>query len=487
MAMFQLPLISYEELVSEPIKLQLCKLIGDEVNYVGSSGNKQTNSDGVELVNENIPTVVITERDWNSTYNSNNLYLYNHRYSIIQDETIGLDIKFFDIDKEYQIAVSCKFPTRADAIWWRNNILSNIRNGFSTYTSDLYLSPCIPNKILDLIEQCRLIKVARTVESREFMDYLLGISVETISIDTNSIHNAVAVTFPEKLEKVTLTPPSEVPEPVLDNGKYTLEMEFGLITKVPSGITVKYPIFIGGVMLPKEYVDLTQDSNDDSDVTYFTSGEALDTLIQNDLYVTPEYRSYCYQIPKIENYRFPMKEWGTAPIFQIRIGVDLNDPRLVVNLNDLFNTTIGGYELDTDMLQYFVENKDRILYRSRSAVSVILVKDNGAVNPDLLYIDSGLVLRSKYNLDLVGDYHLVITTHRDTTKLPVDAFETLYKFPTLLNKLIKLTHPKVDYTKLPDVELATITTYRSIFDSIRPSKTITGPITANVLCVNTKK
>lgn len=481
MPTIQSPLISYEETVSEPIKVQILSLIDDNINYINSSGNKLTNSDGISLTNANESTVVINEIETGHSGLTNTVTNSSSRYSIIYDNEIGLDIKVADVEKEFKISISKRFHTRGEAIWWRNSIIGNMRDGTTNRTTAIAVSPCISNRILTLIELCRTLKVRRDREDRDFMEYLLGISVDTISIDTNSDSSSVAVLFPEAMDGVVFSLPSEVPNVTVDDGDYIMEVEASTTLKVPTSVIVKYPTFIGGKRLPREMLDLSMNVNDDE--AYNSRCGILENLLTFKGTEVSAYRDYCYQLPSYECYMFPFKSWNLAPIFQIRVSGELNNPRHVVNLKDLFVGDIGGITLDPLILEYFIANRDIILSPVNSAVSIVLIKDGDRITSNRLYVDGDMNLRTVYDIDMLGDYHLAITTMLQTATIPEKTFETVREHPELVNRLIKHTNPEIPFDSLPDVEEATTYEYRPIFDDILGRSDIIGPITANVLVI----
>ncbi len=481
MPSIQLPLISYEELISEPIKKQIGARIGGDINYVNSAGNKLTNSDGIDLSNEEEAKLVISEEDWvDSTY-ANNLTAANTRYCLIEDKDINLSVKLADMDKEFIINITKRFATRADAIWWRNSIIGNLRDGTSNTVADINISPCIPNNILTLIEECRLRKKKRGREDRSFMEYLLGISRDTISLDTNSTKSNVAVNFPEKLDNLIFSLPSTPPNPVLEEGKYILELEIKTIIRIPTAVVLTYPNFIGGYLLPKEMVDMTVDVNMDPE---HNAEGPREILLDFKGRSRAHYKPYCYQLPAFEYYKFPMSKWNLSPIFQIRVSADKKDPHLVANINDLFKGPISGYSLDPELLRYIVEHRTEVTNPNNTIISVILMKGGIMVTPNLVYLDEYLNLRTKYELDSIGDYHLVIATPMQTASVPVHMIDTVEEYPDLLNKLIKHTNPAVYTSKLPQPTKVTTEVYRKVFDDLLKGPKMTSAITANTLVVN---
>lgn len=453
MPIIQLPMISYEELVSEPIKRQILDFIGGKINYINSSGNKLTaDAEYIDLANEDDATVTITEDDWIANYGSNNVTATNIRYPIISDPSIGFEIKAADTEKEYTINVSKVFPTRSDAVWWRNQLISKIRDGATNGTNDIYITVCPPSSIINMIEALRLRKAARNSEDRSFMEYLMGIAASNLSIDTNSTKNSAALMFPEKLREVVFSFPTDLPKAVLEDGKYRMEFDIRTILKTPNVLTMRYPNFIGDTMIPKEYVDLSIDVNSEADESLDTSGYELDTLLTFKGTTAPDIRRYCYQLPSFESYTFPLRNWGLSGIFQIRVSCGLDDRRLVLNLNELFSGPIEGFELDSGLLDYMVSNREGLTSPNDTAVGVILVKDHTMVSHYLLYVDEYMCLRSKYDLDPLGDYHLVITTPYQTAAISENIFDTVEDFPNLVNKLIQHTNPGLPKDTLPVTE-----------------------------------
>ena len=483
MPSIQLPLVSYEELVSEPIKKQILKLIDKDINYVNSAGNKLTISDGISLSNEEESRVIINETDYGDSGLSNNVTAANNRHCIILDKDIGLYAKFADVSKQFIINVSRRFATRGEAMWWKNSMLGNIRDSTSNTTVDVAISPCIPNKVLTVMEACRKLKAVRDDTTPDIMGYLREISMDTLTIDTNRIKSALAIMYPELLSNLVFSLPTEELTPEYRDGKYTIDFDITTIIKVPVAVVLTYPNFVGGLQMPKSMLSIT--SNNNTDANYRSDGTVLADLISFTGRQVSHYRRYCYQLPSFESYFFPFSKWGLSPIFQIRIGVEKTDKRLIVNLNDLFVGPIGGYQLDPLLLEYLVANRERISTTSEVAVGVVLMKGKDRVIREQLYIDDHMNLRSTYDLDLLGDYHLVLTTPLQTATISENVLETLADMPVLLNRLIKHTNTMVTYSALPDTPVATTEIYRPVFDEILQLKYITSALTANVLVVKT--
>lgn len=456
MPTIQLPLMSYEELVSEPIRKQILSLISGKTNYIDSSGAKKADANKISLINEAESTVTINEDDWIDNYLNSNITALNDRYDLMSDETIGLSLKVADVTKELTINVSRRFPTRGDAIWWRNSMLGRLRDGMRTSAHDIHVAPCIPNNVLTVVEECRTRKATRNAESRGFMEYLLAISTTNISIDTNSTRGAVAISFPEVIKNVQFTYPAEAPKPILDNGEYVLEVEIKTIIKIPSALTLQYPNFIGGIQMPKTMVDTTLDVNAPfSDETLDTSGYSLDTLLTFNGGVNPDYKRYCYQLPSFESYTFPFERWQLSPIFQTRVDSELDNPRLVLNINDLFSKEFEslGFKLDPILLDYIIANRDSVCNPSRGVFSIVLLRNYEMMSSQYLYIDDKLNLMAMYDLDPIGNYHLCLVTPIQTAKISLDELPKAKHFPKLINSLIKHTNPSYPVEKLPIVDI----------------------------------
>ncbi len=480
-----LPLISYQEFIDEPIRKQLTTLVGGDINYINTAGNKLTRSTGIDLINADDAKVVISENPVHESGMANNVTGHNIRHTIIEDDSIGFVVKLADVEKRYLTTVTKRFTTRADAIWWINRMAVDIREGVNNKSTNIMISPCIPNTIINLLEHLRKLKERRGEEDRDFMNYLLWCSIDTLSMDTNSTNSTVAITFPEVVIDAVVSFPSEIPTPTLEDGKYIIDFEFTTILKVPVSVTVKYPYFVGGIPLPKELIDTTVDVNSDPQLA--TDGGALNSLLGFDTNYNSDIRNYCYQLPAYESYTLDLKLLRLSPIFQIRIAASMEKPRLIANLNDLFNGTIGGFILDPEILRYIVEFKDGVTYIGKSAVNVILYKNNIMVTNSRMYIDDHLCLMCKDELDMLGDYHLLITTGYQTAEMPLVIFETLSNYPLLINKLIKHTNPLLPYESLPDSPVVTVPIYKPLFNSIlRLSNAPIGPVCANVLILNTK-
>lgn len=480
----QLPLVSFEELISEPIKRQIIARIGGDVHYINSTGNKLTNSDGIDLDNKDEARVTISEGDFEDSAISNTLTSLSYRHVVMEDKEIGLSLKFADIDREYTISISKRFSTRGEAIAWRNKLMGNLRDGTFNQTTDIAVAPCISNKVLTVVDECRKRKVLATGENVDFVPYLLDISIDTISMDTNAIGSDVAITFPELMENLVFSLPSRMPEPSLDSGKYLLDFDIQTIIKVPVSSLLTYPNFVGGKRLPKLLVDTSIDVN--MDVANRGSGSVLAGLVNWQGETTSHYRKYCYQLPAFEDYQFPFRKWGLTPLFQLRTAPSPEDTRLIINLNDIFNVSLAGYSIDPSILDYMVENKEVAAKPNDAAVAVVLMKGGDMVTPNLLYVDDYMCLRAKYDLDPLGDYHLVLVTHDSIVSMSENIFNTVKESQPLLNRLIKHCHPEVNYDALPTDSVVTIEKYRPIFEEIEKNKGITNSVTANVLVVNTK-
>lgn len=150
------------------------------------------------------------------------------------------------------------------------------------------------------------------------------------------------------------------------------------------------------------------------------------------------------RIPKMDDW---LPNWvppRTSPVLELLLGVDENDPRDMVNLNNL-----GDFEFSPATLAFLKKEWKWISKYTQSAFNFQLYRWDKPKPDNSVLMDAELNVRSAEDLTLRDVQHLRLCLVTDLSILTREAIDRIRTNPDFAIELIKTLYPRTDTTKIP--------------------------------------
>ena len=211
---------------------------------------------------------------------------------------------------------------------------------------------------------------------------------------------------------------------------------------------MKYPIVVHNQLLDIKYINTDKIySPYDQPRRRSLHSEGFDTFSSLNYPIKPDIPYV--RLPEYDDWTFEGAPYKTLPILSTLIGVDLERPTYLVNLQALGEVKIGQ-----DILDFILKYKEDIPYYLKSAFHIVFYKGSIAQDPETIYLDDELTLWSTTALDPREVHHLTLSIVYDLANLHHIGTRALREHPGICMKVIDVadtttragvTLPKRDY------------------------------------------
>jgi hypothetical protein len=160
----------------------------------------------------------------------------------------------------------------------------------------------------------------------------------------------------------------------------------------------------------------------------------------------PLYRKNAYIYPPFDTVDVDTSKYKVNPVLQVRISVDPINPRYIVNLITLAEDL--GITLHPDLIEFLRSRGPMAWITGTSMFSIGVARDGVLVTPKYTIDAVGNVI-SDYDLDVNGNYHLLISVTSDFQSLNNSESEEAFKYGDLFNAAVIYNNPGLNPNLLP--------------------------------------
>lgn len=468
MAIIQLPIDNTEQSISKPIINQILEKVKRDIffdretkiihiDHTGSTmeiGSTLTerNQNDLRLDSESKIIAVSSEKSNNDILLSA-VVDTDEMDSIWADPKLGMYLRPTRNRTEVTIQLTYKAATKQEVNNWIHQYYNRLARGVYFTNAEVGYEVTIPDVSIAIMEEVWKKREANHGYGEGFIDYLKNHFQQSYDFKSNALGTGTSLVTREVLTHLTVGVSSEVPEATrLDAGNYESTIEVFFVYDKPTTFLHRYPIFVHGSYIDSKFFNIKKDRNDDDHkVTRATSGLFSNLMALYDSSPVDHYSKLGYVIPKFDDTVLDHSGADLAPIAQIQLVVDSNDPNLLVDLTLL--EIEAKLKLHPELLKYIQSIGKDIFIPGRSAILLSVYRDGIRINPERYIIDENNQVRSDYELNPRGCYHLSIAVYTELHHLSVETIEHLSEYGDLAISIIKLLMPSI-----PDDKLPTLTT-----------------------------
>lgn len=213
-------------------------------------------------------------------------------------------------------------------------------------------------------------------------------------------------------------------------GMWVIAFDYKFNYDKPIGCHVRYPIIVHNLLMPYELVSFTSDSvrpiekPTDSSKTLkafgaFRADRQMDRIkAKNGMILIPSFDDF---IPELVNQ-------GTAGVIQGLAVITPDNKRDIISLKDL-----GDVVIDPEIIKFLSESEYPYLGKPyQSIFNVSLYQNSVLQHYDRITVDSELMIKGNYDLDIRNQYRIRLSVVTDIDLLKPDAIVRLRQYPKVL-------------------------------------------------------
>lgn len=462
MTFFHEPVVDQESTIITPVVIQILKALkaawfyddGIEIVYTNHTGHQpvigsSTNSDvnGVRLeTSSRIEARVITKlfEDLAFTNNPNAF----RGPPIWENPAIPAKLNLARYQTKFELTLKYTAPSKAAVNNWINLYHSRSGMGHAQINVPVSYEVMVPN-IIPSVLKAIYTNWDNSNPGTSFETFLdNGFDVPYHIQQAPNNPNSRTLVLTETLENVGVPIPGEQPIASIISGnawEAELTLEFDLL--IPAMFLFKYSPYVAGNWLPDWCVDKSLNRNKVYRRGY-ANGQQADIIMGYllDKEQVPLYRKNAYIYPPFDTVDVDTSKYKVNPVLQVRISVDPINPRYIVNLITLAEDL--GITLHPDLIEFLRSRGPMAWITGTSMFSIGVARDGVLVTPKYTIDAVGNVI-SDYDLDVNGNYHLLISVTSDFQSLNNSESEEAFKYGDLFNAAVIYNNPGLNPNLLP--------------------------------------
>jgi hypothetical protein len=461
---YQASVTSIEESILRPVLLQCMYNIkptihipqhvpmlyddGKGVTEIGSEINKDNN-----LLLKSDSKVITTS---SSVYYEDRIlgtHIDTHSVQPVwYDDKLGIRLTPTIVRNDVTFNMTYKAKGRQEVMGWLSNHYNRMSRGSIVLNMDVGYEYPLPTTMLSLLYTIWETREKIAGYGDTFKEYLEGNFKQPYNYKTNMAGDGLTLVLTNTLKNVVGVFGGEVEEPEMMDDGYGATIKFTFWHDIPTTILAEYPIYIHNNYIDQTFINMDIDRNK----VYKTAFKRDDELIYNlntrmDNINKLIVHKRAFVVPSFDYYEYNKGGYNIQGLIQLQISISEDDPRLILDLNEIDEVLGEEYEVNSDLITYMGKCGDQIYSYKRSAVFVLINEKNKVLTNEPYYIDTNLHLRSKYDLKPRHNYHLTISLLGDLHFLVKDDLYQLSVFGELSHAIILRLDPGFNRDYLPAI------------------------------------
>lgn len=357
---------------------------------------------------------------------------------IFHDPALGVSIKPVYVRTEVAITFRYRAPDRTSALRWRDRMRLKVAEGQQELLHEFDYHYPLPKAELIILREIWRMREEDFGYGDDLKAYLRKhFSPRVVSV-TNQIGRGALLSMAERQVGVVgwfdfMAQPDKG-QTASEGAPWEIGFEYRFQYDKPVACAMRYPIVIHNQVIdPKfrqekltyELKNVSRRPNDER--------RALDKFTR--LYTDANYPFKGVRIPEFDDWNGTMQFKHVHEILTLLMGVNVEDPRELFNLNEL-----GTHEFSTAILKYLKSEYRYLAIPLQSVFTVHLFYGDSRMDETTLTIDENLNVRTTVDLDPRKMYHVVITIC-DLKALSPQALERLRHFGEAALDIIRVLYP----------------------------------------------
>lgn len=465
MAFLELPINSLEQSVTKPIIIQVLNHIYEEIFYSNGTemlfvdhtgtthpiGSTLSNSGENSLRLDNSSKVIArsVERH-NSDILFTNVVKPSELDVLWADQNLNMYLKPVRNRSDFEVSLTYKASTRQEALNFINQYHNKLIKGVSFVKLGVNYEYLVSNHIIAFMNEVHRVRESSHGYGESFIKYLTDNMLTTYEFKRNVNSKTTSLAIQEHLKGITVLVDSEVPEiSPIDVGGYEAALNLKFVLDKPTHLILEYPIFVHGNYLDGKYFNHQLNVNDKASTTLDKATRPLFNTL-TELYRRERSSVLSesgYSYPPFDDIKLDNKRAQLIPIVKVQLAIDPDDPRLVLDLSKLEADL--GITLHPELLYYMRSEPIAIFKYFESIINVSIYRDGVRLNPDKYYLDENMQVRSNYDMNIRGSYHVTVNILYPVHRLSERSVKALSKYGDLAIALMQFLDHSLTDADLP--------------------------------------
>lgn len=334
------------------------------------------------------------------------------------------------------ISFRYKAQDRNTAIRWRDSIRNRTSEGKQAMLHEVMYHYSVPDTFFAILKEIHLKRESIAGYNEEFEKWLTDNFTDRLTTLSNLSGTQGLPVISEKQIGVqgwfNFVAEPDKAEKQGEGGNWEVGFDYTYTFDKVTAVTMDYPIIVHNQLLDYKYLpdEKPYDFYDQPRRPSFTGhlNEYFSPLAK-DIHSIPE----TAVIPNFDNWKPEGVSFKTHPLISTLIGVDLDDPTLVVNLREL-----GELELSEEVLEYLSVYCDKVNHYLALPFHITFFKGNNIQSSESIIMDDELNIRTTTPMNLRDVHHLRFSLLMDLRLLSRFGSESLRKYPELCKSVVDL-------------------------------------------------
>lgn len=372
---------------------------------------------------------------------------------IFYDNLLRVALRPVKISTDVELEVKFRSASKSQAIGLKNRLETNLMSYGDINLHEANYHYLIPNWIVDLLATIHKQREAVAGYGDTFDVYLAEHSKTNLTVVANQSGSARSLAYAEKCVRIQgmydfdIAPQKGTNEDSASTWITTFTYKFQY--DKPVACHVSYPVIVHNQLLPKKFVFQDTAPNLDNKRKTFSQAGSVHHYFETQDRLT-NYGAYerAITIPNFDEFKPNIVLGDTETIYTALITVDLDNPKVILNLNEL-----GDYMLDPDIYTYLKDVSADLPIPYKTPYLVSLYENGVLTNDRKLYVDDDLNVISRTPLDPRNMYQVRFAVVKDIFSIDLRALKllALHKdalVKTLLSMKVSLASLKEIYSRV---------------------------------------
>ena len=447
-------------------------LVSDAANPVSTAGNVEH----VQMAGNSQLTIEVTERFVEESLGTIAVNQPEHT-PFFHDDKLGITAKIVYIPTE--VSINFKYKSRSKSLaekirhdtWARVSNMRDVNLHTVTYTVP------VTDPFISVIRYLHALRESVSGYGEQFEEYFLSYASPALTQISRMNGRSPAYTLQETATRILgmfdFTGTMERSEKDSEGSTFSIEFAYKFTYEKPANQVLKFPVAIHNQLVDRRLVEHDTVDLSKKKKTFYSSSikhmrewevdNILDQLVLHDKYV---------RVPSYDDIIYDNCVSGTRTLFSAICSIDDDDPKHLLNLNDL-----GNYLFNEEILQFIKDEEWQYIYKPyQSFLHISHYRNSFLSHHESATVDKDLNFNTVTDLNKRVINRVRLSIAKNILDVDHRAIQRMLKYPEILKKLVLATEtnrvhlerlrPRVDITHLFS-DLPNIGAPRSLYDTNR--------------------
>lgn len=360
--------------------------------------------------------------------------------AIFLDRSLGVSIHPIYTRTENSITFTYRAPDQVTIEKWRYHLRRKSSEGMKELLHEIHYHYSPPEPFLTLLREIYELREGVEGYGDTFNEYLLQHFTPRLTTLSNLSGSQQLGAITEKQIEILgwfdFTEEPSQPDKSRDGDAWEMSFTYTFHYDKVTSMVMFYPIVVHNQLLDEKFIDTrrTYSAHMPKKRLMTQSGKAMDGFRHSNHQLTRK-GIESVKVPYYDDWSPSGVRLRTMDMFTSLIGVDYDEPRLIVDLLDL-----GETQLSDDVVTFLKEGRHLLQHYLGLPFLVSFYRGDQMVSASQIEIDEALVVRHTDPLYGRDVHHLKFSVFYDLKNLSVPGKELILNHPSVARKVIDLVH-----------------------------------------------